>query len=381
MKKILFLFGTRPEAIKLAPLIARFSGDERFDVRVGVTAQHREMLDQVLDFFEIDVDYDLNIMTHNQTLHQLTADLISRITNEILLKEDFDFVFVQGDTTTVMASALAAFYQKIKIVHIEAGLRSHDMHSPFPEEMNRVLTSRLADYHFCPTETGRLYLNAEKLHKNVYVVGNTVIDALFEGLRKFNASDEERLIKKYCQIDFNKKIIFVTCHRRENFGEPFREICESLLEIVATQKNIQIVYAVHLNPNIRDVAYNTLVDENIILIPPLAYAELIWMINKSYIVLTDSGGIQEEAPSLGKPVLVMREVTERMEGVTAGTAVLVGSDKQKIVGETAKLLNDFAYYSEISTASNPYGDGTACEQIKNIIVEKEIGLYLPDVSV
>ncbi|RZJ34218.1 MAG: UDP-N-acetylglucosamine 2-epimerase (non-hydrolyzing) [Flavobacterium sp.] len=381
MKKILFLFGTRPEAIKLAPLIARFSGDERFDVRVGVTAQHREMLDQVLDFFEIDVDYDLNIMTHNQTLHQLTADLISRITNEILLKEDFDFVFVQGDTTTVMASALAAFYQKIKIVHIEAGLRSHDMHSPFPEEMNRVLTSRLADYHFCPTETGRLYLNAEKLHKNVYVVGNTVIDALFEGLRKFDASDEERLIKKYCQIDFNKKIIFVTCHRRENFGEPFREICESLLEIVATQKNIQIVYAVHLNPNIRDVAYNTLVDENIILIPPLAYAELIWMINKSYIVLTDSGGIQEEAPSLGKPVLVMREVTERMEGVTAGTAVLVGSDKQKIVGETAKLLNDFAYYSEISTASNPYGDGTACEQIKNIIVEKEIGLYLPDVSV
>lgn len=381
MKKILFLFGTRPEAIKLAPLIACFSNDDRFDVRVGVTAQHREMLDQVLEFFAIDVDYDLNIMTHNQTLHQLTADLISRITNEILLKEKFDFVFVQGDTTTVMASALAAFYQKIKIVHIEAGLRSHDMHSPFPEEMNRVLTSRLADYHFCPTETARLYLNAEKLTKNVYVVGNTVIDALFDGLRKFDSSGEDRLTAKYSQIDFSKKLIFVTCHRRENFGQPFLQICEALLEIAATQKDIQIVYAVHLNPNIRDVAYEKLVDDNIILIPPLAYAELIWMINKSYIVLTDSGGIQEEAPSLGKPVLVMREVTERMEGVTAGTAVLVGANKNKIVSETAKLLSDHDYYAQFSTASNPYGDGTACEQIRNIIVEKEIGLYLPDVSV
>lgn len=369
MKKILFLFGTRPEAIKMAPLIASFSNDNRFDVRVGVTAQHREMLDQVLLFFEIKVDYDLNIMTPNQTLHQLTADLISRITNEILLKETFDYVFVQGDTTTVLASSLAAFYQKIKIIHIEAGLRSNDMNSPFPEEMNRVLTSKLATFHFCPTENSRENLALENISENVFVVGNTVIDALLVGLEKATVSLEERLLEKYNFIDFTKKIILVTCHRRENFGKPFEEICDALLTISSqfNEKAI-IVYPVHLNPNIKDIAHKKLIQHNIKLIAPLDYPELIWMMNKSNIILTDSGGIQEEAPSLGKPVLVLREVTERMEGVDAGTAILVGSSKEKIVFETTKLLTDEAYYNTISKASNPYGDGTTSEKVKEILI-------------
>ena len=370
MKKVLFLFGTRPEAIKMAPLIKTFSEDSGFEVKVGVTAQHREMLDQVLNFFEIKVDYDLNIMTPNQTLHQLTSDLISRITNEILLKEHFDYVFVQGDTTTVLASALAAFYQKIKIIHIEAGLRSHDMSSPFPEEMNRVLTSRLANFHFCPTENSKENLLNENISENVFVVGNTVIDALISGLDKVKNSSEEQLLEKYSFIDFSKKIILVTCHRRENFGKPFEEICDALLEISNRFKEtVQIVYPVHLNPNIKDVAHNKLIAKNINLIAPLDYPELIWMMNKSTIILTDSGGIQEEAPSLGKPVLVMREVTERTEGVTAGTAILVGSSKVKIIDVTSKLLTDAAYYEAISKASNPYGDGTTSNKIKTIILQ------------
>lgn len=370
MKKILFLFGTRPEAIKMAPLIESFSNDPGFDVSVGVTAQHREMLDQVLSFFNIRVDYDLNIMTPNQTLHQLTADLISRITNEILVKEPFDFVVVQGDTTTVLAAAMAAFYQKIKIIHIEAGLRSNDMNSPFPEEMNRVLTSKLATIHFCPTENSKENLLLENTTKNVFVVGNTVIDALLTGLKKVNDSSEEKLLGKYHFIDFTKKILLVTCHRRENFGKPFEAICDALLEIAAQfDDTVEIVYPVHLNPNIKEIAHKKLTRENIRLIPPLDYPELIWMMDKSSIILTDSGGIQEEAPSLGKPVLVLREVTERTEGVHAGTAILVGSSKDKIIAETTRLLTDESYYQQISKASNPYGDGTASEKIKAVVSE------------
>lgn len=369
MKKILFLFGTRPEAIKIAPLIDCFSNDSQFEVKVGVTAQHREMLDQVLSFFSIKVDYDLNIMKPNQTLHQLTADLISRITNEILLKESFDYVFVQGDTTTVLASSLAAFYQKIKIIHIEAGLRSGDMHSPFPEEMNRVLTSKLATYHFCPTENSRANLVKENITENVYVVGNTVIDALFKGLSKIRETSEESLLEQFKNIHFDKKVILVTCHRRENFGKPFEAICDSLLEIAASHSDsVEIVYPVHLNPNIKEIAHQKLIANNIKLIAPLDYPELIWMMNKSTIILTDSGGIQEEAPSLGKPVLVLRDVTERTEGVDVGTAVLVGSNKEKIVAETLRLLNDSEYYTSISKASNPYGDGTTSELIKSILL-------------
>ena len=368
MKKILFLFGTRPEAIKMAPLIDCFSNDSRFAVKVGVTAQHREMLDQVLFFFSIKVDYDLNIMKPNQTLHQLTSDLVSRITNEILLKESFDYVFVQGDTTTVLAASLASFYQKIKIVHIEAGLRSGNMHSPFPEEMNRVLTSKLATYHFCPTETSQKNLLKENITENVYVVGNTVIDAHFKGLDKIDVTSENLFFNQFNTIDFSKKIILVTCHRRENFGKPFEEICDSLIEIATLNSDtIEVVYPVHLNPNIKDFAYKKLTAKNIKLVAPLNYPELIWMMNKSAIILTDSGGIQEEAPSLGKPVLVLREVTERTEGVKAGTAILVGSSKEKIVSETLKLLNDCDYYNSISRASNPYGDGTTSDKIKGIL--------------
>ena len=372
MKKILFLFGTRPEAIKMAPLVKTFCLDSNFTVKVGVTAQHREMLDQVLDFFKIDVDYDLNIMKPNQSLHELTSSLILKITEDILNKENFDYVFVQGDTTTVLAGALASFYKKIKVIHIEAGLRSHDVYSPFPEEMNRILTSKIAHIHFCPTQTAADNLDREDLKNNVFVVGNTVIDALLLGLDEIKNSSESNLINKYSNIDFNKKIILVTCHRRENFGKPFEEICDALLEISDSYKEtIQIVYPVHLNPNIMKIAYEKLTRENIKLISPLDYPDLIWMMNRSNIILTDSGGIQEEAPSLGKPVLVLRDITERMEGVHAGTAILVGSSKEKIVVETSMLLTDVSYYLKISKAINPYGDGTTSEKIKEIILAND----------
>lgn len=368
MKKILFLFGTRPEAIKMAPLVKTFYSDSNFIVKVGVTAQHREMLDQVLDFFKINVDYDLNIMKPNQSLHELTSSLILKITEDILSKEDFDYVFVQGDTTTVLAGALASFYKKIKVVHIEAGLRSHDNYSPFPEEINRILTSKIAHLHFCPTHTAAENLERENIKNNVFVVGNTVIDALLLGLDEIQNSSENNLIDKYSNIDFDKKIMLVTCHRRENFGEPFEEICDALLEISDLfRETIQIVYPVHLNPNIMKIAHAKLTRENIKLISPLDYPDLIWMMNRSNIILTDSGGIQEEAPSLGKPVLVLREITERMEGVDAGTAILVGSDKEKIKSETIKLLTDNDYYLKISKANNPYGDGTTSEKIKAIL--------------
>jgi len=368
MKKVLFVFGTRPEAIKMAPLIKNFSEDKHFNVKIAVTAQHREMLDQVLHFFEIDVDYDLNIMKPNQSLHELTARLVSRITDDILLKEPFDFVFVQGDTTTVLATSLAAFYQKIKVIHIEAGLRSDDMYSPFPEEMNRVLTSKLSFAHFCPTKNAQQNLSKEGIKDNVFVVGNTVIDALLIGLNKIKSTNEQIMFEKFKDINFSKKIILVTCHRRENFGKPFEEICESILTIAKQkEESVEVVYPVHLNPNIKEQAHKRLVASNIKLISPLDYPELIWMMSKSNLLLTDSGGIQEEAPSLGKPVLVLRKVTERTEGVEAGTAVLVGSNYDKICSETFKLLDDENYYSKIASASNPYGDGTTSSQIKTIL--------------
>lgn len=369
MKRILFLFGTRPEAIKMAPLIHTFKNDTNYYVKVGVTAQHREMLDQVIRFFNIGVDYDLNIMKPNQTLPQLTSDLISKITNEILFKESFDYVFVQGDTTTVLASSLAAFYQKIKVIHIEAGLRSHDIYSPFPEEMNRLLASRIANVHFCPTPLAEKNLKNENCKENVFVVGNTVIDALFMGLEKIkNEGYEKQLLTKYNFIDFSKKIILVTCHRRENFGEPFNEICDALLEIASKEKNnVEIIFPVHLNPNILEIAHKKLIASNIKLIPPLEYPELIWIMNKSYLIITDSGGIQEEAPSLGKPVIVMRNVTERTEGVESGNAVLVGHNCELIVEKTIDLLNNKEHYYLMTSVQNPYGDGTTCTKIKDIL--------------
>lgn len=368
MKKILFLFGTRPEAIKMAPLIKTFSSDSNFNVKVGVTAQHREMLDQVLNFFQIKVDFDLNIMKPNQHLYELTSNLIVKITEEILEKDHFDYVFIQGDTTTVLAGALASFYKKIKVVHIEAGLRSSNLYSPFPEEMNRVMTSKIANFHFCPTQSSANNLINENIQSNIHVVGNTVIDALFSGLDVISKNSNDYLLK-HNSIDFSKKIILLTCHRRENFGRPFEEICDALLEISAEFDNeIEIVYPVHLNPNIKDVAYKKLIRNNIKLIAPLDYPDLIWMMSQSYIIVTDSGGIQEEAPSLGKPVVILREITERMEGVEAGTAVLVGSNKNKIINEVGKLLLDKSYYLKISKAVNPYGDGNTSNKIKEIIL-------------
>lgn len=368
MKKVLFIFGTRPEAIKMAPLIKEFSEDSYFDVRVAITAQHREMLDQVLSFFSIKIDYDLNIMKPNQSLHELTSSLIEKITNEILLKESFDYVFVQGDTTTVLCASIAAFYQKIKVVHIEAGLRSGHLYSPFPEEMNRILTSKVSYFHFCPTENAKQNLLKENITENVAVVGNTVIDALFMGLKKIEETDNKSMMSKFKEIDFSKKIILVTCHRRENFGKPFEDICDALLAIAESKsEEVQILYPVHLNPNIKEVAYKKLKAPNIKLIAPLDYPELIWMMDKSYLILTDSGGIQEEAPSLGKPVLVLRSVTERTEGVDAGTAILMGSDKEKIYSEALRLLENKTDYSKISAVTNPYGDGTASEKIKTLI--------------
>lgn len=368
MKKILFLFGTRPEAIKMAPLIKTFQNDSLFSVKVGITAQHREMLDQVLSFFEITVDYDLNIMKPNQTLHELTANLISRITDEILLKETFDYVFVQGDTTTVLAGAIAAFYQKIKVVHIEAGLRSNNLLSPFPEEMNRVLTSNIAEFHFCPTILAKENLEKENHSKNVFVVGNTVIDALLQSLKKIELGGETAFYKLFDFVDFNKKIILVTCHRRENFGKPFEDICDAILEIAAANIDVQIVFPVHLNPNIKEIAFKTLKKSNIHLVNPLNYLELIWLMNKSYLILTDSGGIQEEAPSLGKPVIVLREETERTEGVDVGNAVLVGSDKNKIIAVVNDLLRNEVKYKSISNIQNPYGNGNSSELIKAILL-------------
>ncbi|HLG33693.1 MAG TPA: UDP-N-acetylglucosamine 2-epimerase (non-hydrolyzing) [Bacteroidia bacterium] len=368
VKKILFLFGTRPEAIKLAPLIWLLKDSKYFSVKVGVTAQHRQLLDQVLDFFQIIPDYDLNIMSPNQSLHALTANLIEQITEKILLKEKFDLAIVQGDTSTVMAGALSSFYLKIPLAHVEAGLRSGNMHDPFPEEMNRMVTSRLTQYHFCPTETARQNLISEGITKNIFITGNTVIDALLLGLQKVNSGNHEEFQKYFNNIDFSRKIILVTCHRRESFGEPFKEICESLVQIAKENENeVEIVYPVHLNPNILDNANKYLRRKNIKLITPLDYKNMIWLLNKSYLVLTDSGGVQEEAPSLGKPVLVLRNTTERMEGIEAGTALLVGTAGNKIVHEVNRLLADSNYYRQFANIKNPYGDGTASQQIIDIL--------------
>lgn len=364
-KKLLFVFGTRPEAIKLAPLIKIFDTNDAFKVSVCVTAQHRQMLDQVLDFFKIKPDHDLNLMQPNQSLEQLTANALIKV-SEVLDKEKPDLVFVQGDTTSVLAASLAAFYKRIGVVHIEAGLRSFNKNAPYPEEINRVLTSRMTDFHFAPTEAARKNLAKEAITENIYVVGNTVIDALLSGLEIIE-KDEIDYRNYFPTIDFSKKIILITCHRRESFGEPFKNICAALNEIAELNPGFELVYPVHLNPNIKNVAYQILQRKNIKLIETLEYPQLIWLMKKSFIILTDSGGIQEEAPALGKPVLVLRDVTERMEGIEAGNAKLVGTNREIIVREAQKLINDPDHYQKMSLAANPYGDGTTSLQILKIL--------------
>jgi UDP-N-acetylglucosamine 2-epimerase (non-hydrolysing) len=368
MKKVLFIFGTRPEAIKMAPLVKAFQKDtQNFETKVCVTAQHRSMLDQVLDFFEIKPDYDLDLMLPGQTLFDITARVLNGL-EKVLDDCEPEVIFVQGDTTTVFVGALAGFYKKIKIAHIEAGLRSNNKYSPFPEEINRKLTGHMTDYHFAPTKKAVESLRKEGITENVWQVGNTVIDALFLGLKIIKEQGEDKYYDFFKDIDFNKKIILVTSHRRESFGKPFEEICEAIKEIAEAYPAVEIVYPVHLNPNVQKTVKSILKNiKNVHLIEPLNYPYLIWLMQKAYLVLTDSGGIQEEAPSLGKPVLVMRDVTERMEGVEEGTAKLVGTDRQCIIKNVTQLLDDQKVYAQMAQAVNPYGDGTTSQQVLEIM--------------
>ncbi|GGD49880.1 non-hydrolyzing UDP-N-acetylglucosamine 2-epimerase [Muriicola marianensis] len=370
-KKTLIVFGTRPEAIKMAPLVKEFQKyPEKFDTRVCVTAQHRQMLDQVLDFFEIEPQYDLDLMRPNQNLYTLTADIIIHL-KEVL--EDFspDYVFVHGDTSTTMAASLATFYQGAKLCHVEAGLRTFNKHSPFPEEMNRRIAGVISDYHFPPTRKAELNLLEEKIEpKNILVTGNTVIDALNYSSGKVARPDfQDKEIDNLKNLVKNgRKIILVTGHRRENHGRGFEEICLALKQIAKEHPQADLVYPVHLNPNVRRPVYEMLDNiPNVKLIDPLSYPAFVWLMAQSYMIITDSGGVQEEAPSLGKPVLVMRETTERPEAVEAGTVILVGTDRSKIFLETDRLLKNQVHYDEMSAKHNPYGDGTACKKIVEFI--------------
>jgi UDP-N-acetylglucosamine 2-epimerase (non-hydrolysing) len=378
--KVLLIFGTRPEAIKMAPVIKTLEKEKLIESKICVTAQHREMLDQVLDFFEIRPDYDLNIMKKNQDLYDVTSNVLFGL-KEILNDFKPDVVLVHGDTTTTFAASLAAFYQKIKIGHVEAGLRTYNLYSPWPEEANRELTGILANYHFAPTKSAKENLIKEgKNPENIIVTGNTVIDALFLALKKIEKNEKlknniiNNIKKQYPLIIKNKKIILVTGHRRENFGEGFLNICEALKEIAINNPEIDIVYPVHLNPNVQKPVKEILSDiRNVYLIEPLNYPEFVYLMKQSYFIITDSGGIQEEAPSLGKPVLVMRDTTERPEAVTAETVKLVGTDKEKIIKEAQKLIDNKKEYEKMSKAHNPYGDGRATARIVNFLKGVNIG--------
>jgi len=368
MNKILFVFGTRPEAIKMAPIINYFKNKNDFIVSVCVTAQHRHMLDQVLNFFEIFPDYDLNLMKDNQDLYDLTALILKEI--KVVLN-DFkpNFVFVHGDTTTSMASSLAAYYFGAKVCHVEAGLRTNNIYSPFPEEINRQITARIADLHFSPTESTKLNLKNENINlKNVHVVGNSVIDALYWALDKLKTYKDDEMIMLEDLINPQKKIILVTGHRRENFGEGFLNICKSL-NAISKRDDVQIIYPVHLNPNVQKPVYDLLNNNmNINLINPLSYPSFVWLMNKSYLILTDSGGVQEEAPSLKKPVLVMRDHTERIEAIESGTVKLVGTNFNNIVNSVSEILDNTDYLNQIQLIENPYGSGNTSSLIYNSLL-------------
>lgn len=367
--KILVVFGTRPEAIKMAPVVKGLKRTNGFDTRVCLTGQHREMLDQVMKIFGLEADFDLEVMSSNQTLTELNCKVL-RGMQDVFAHWRPDCVLVQGDTTTVFAAALAAFYEKIDVGHVEAGLRTGCRYSPFPEEMNRCLASQLSTLHFAPTELARQNLLKENFDsRDVFVTGNTVVDALFDALSYIDAN--QQLIKKYEEeFDFlnpQKRLILVTGHRRENFGEGFHSICHAIGDL-ACRQDVQIVYPVHLNPNVRKPVNEILSEaEDVHLINPLDYLSFIYLMRRSYLILTDSGGVQEEAPSLGKPVLVMRDTTERPEAVEAGTVVLVGADRGKIVEWAEKLLDDASCYESMARAHNPYGDGQAAGRIVEVL--------------
>ena len=365
--KILLCFGTRPEAIKMAPVFHELK-DKGFEVKICVTAQHREMLDQVLDFFEIKPDYDLNLMKSDQTLNGLSASILESI-DSILVAEKPDLILVHGDTTTSSMVALAGFNRNIKVGHIEAGLRTYNKMAPFPEEINRQLTSRLADLHFTPTLQATQNLINEGLPKNtIFQTGNTVIDALFWTLKKIKKTDfdssEIKIVKE--KIDRNKKIILVTGHRRENFGVGFQDICEAILEL-AKREDVQIIYPIHLNPNVKKIVEEKLSgNKNILLLNPVSYPAFVWLMQQSFLIMTDSGGIQEEAPSLGKPVIVTRMISERPEGVTTGFSKLVGHDKEMIMESVIDLIENFKGFEN---STNPYGKGDASRQIVNSLLK------------
>ncbi|MBB1364609.1 UDP-N-acetylglucosamine 2-epimerase (non-hydrolyzing) [Shewanella sp. SR44-4] len=371
-KKVLTIFGTRPEAIKMAPLVHALASDERFEAKCCVTAQHREMLDQVLELFDITPDYDLDLMKAGQTLNDITAKIIQELKPVL---QDFkpDVVLVHGDTATTFAASLAAYYEQIPVGHVEAGLRTGNIYSPWPEEGNRRLTGVLAKYHFAPTETSKLNLLTENVNiDDITVTGNTVIDALLMVKDKIESDEvlKQTLALQFPFLNEAQKLILVTGHRRESFGGGFERICEALAQTAKAHPNCQILYPMHLNPNVREPV-NRILDgiENIFLIEPQQYLPFIYLMTRSYIILTDSGGIQEEAPSLGKPVLVMRDTTERPEAIDAGTVKLVGTDIDAIVNNLNKLLVDNTAYKEMSFAHNPYGDGFACQKILNILAK------------
>lgn len=383
MEKILFVFGTRPEAIKMAPLIGEFRRfPKRFDVRVCVTGQHREMLDQVLGLFGIVPEYDLRVMKPGQDLYDITAKVLAGM-REVLDETKPDAVFVHGDTTTSMAAALAAFYRQVPVAHVEAGLRTHNIYSPWPEEMNRQLTGRIAAYHFAPTPLSRRNLIGEGIPPDrIMVTGNTVIDALRQVLERIGTDESLRIgivdvLKRAgydpSRAEKGRKLVLITGHRRENFGEAFRNICRAIKALSERYADVDFVYPMHLNPNVREPIREVFGfggTSNLFFIEPLEYLSFVYLMEKSTLVLTDSGGIQEEAPGLGKPVLVMRETTERPEAVEAGTVKLVGSDAGRIVGEVSRLLDDPGYYKVMTQAVNPYGDGKAAERIVRYMLER-----------
>lgn len=366
MKKILFSFGTRPEAIKMAPLYKRIKADPYFDVKLVVTAQHREMLDQVLELFDIVPDFDLNIMKASQSLSDITSTILKELGN-ILESYQPNIVLVHGDTSTTFASALAAYYKKIPVGHIEAGLRTGNIYSPWPEEANRKLTAQITSLHFAPTEVSRNNLLNEGFDPaSIFVVGNTVIDALIETKDKLenNYALRKKIHNSFSFLEDNKKIILVTGHRRENFGSGFINICNALKEVANKNKNINIIYPVHLNPNVQKPVHEILKDQkNIYLIPPQEYLPFVYLMMKSHFILTDSGGIQEEAPSLGKPVLVMRDTSERPEAIESGTAKLVGSDTNSIIKNIQDIIDNDIIYKKMSSSHNPYGDGISSSKI------------------
>ena len=369
MRKIMLVFGTRPEAIKMAPVVDAIKLHPDLQPLVVVTAQHREMLDQVLSLFEIVPDYDLNIMQPGQSLPDITARILTQL-HPIMMEEQPDMALVHGDTSTTLAAALSAFYARVNVGHVEAGLRTGNMKAPWPEEMNRRLTAPLSDIHFAPTQLAkRNLLNESTSEESIYVTGNTVIDALLTVSEKLNTSKElqEQMSARFPFLDSSKRMILVTGHRRENFGDGFIRICNAIAEI-ASRDDIQIVYPVHLNPNVQKPVLDILADfSNVHLIDPQDYLPFVYLMTKSHLILTDSGGVQEEAPSLGKPVLVMRDTTERPEAVSAGTVKLVGTDQSMIVSSINELLDDETSYSIMSEAHNPYGDGKASERIAQVL--------------